>query len=125
MVIMAAPDDRPMMAQPNVFRDQLALAHPGLGHVVWEPELGSHQGAPSIEIGDLGFGRPGVGRFVRIFNVLLPGDHPSHARFGVPEDYEPLMFHEKYHIECDDLDPCNYCSLGISGVPSSGGFNPG
>jgi hypothetical protein len=103
---------------------QLALAHPSLGRALWFPQLGIHQGTPSIEIGDLGYVRPGNGGFERVFNVLLPGDHPSHAWFGVPEDYKPLVLHEKDHIECEDLDPHNYCSLGISGVPSSGGASP-
>ena len=58
-------------------------------------------------------------RFLRIFNVLLPGNHPS-QNFGVPDNYEPLQLREQDHIDSEILSPSNFCSHGIFGVPPGG-----
>ena len=99
----------------ETFRDQLAIAHPGLGHALWEPQPPID--FPPAEIGDVGF--MFMHRFLHIFNVLLPGNHPSQL-FGVPENYEPLQLHEQDHIDSETLSPSNFCSHGIFGVPLGG-----
>jgi hypothetical protein len=108
------------MAEFNVFRDELAITYPGLGHALWDPHPGSL--SPPVEIGDVGFVKDG--RFSRLFNALLPGDHPSHATFGVPENYEPLQLREQDHIDRGALSPGIFSSYGLptdgSGVLESG-----
>lgn len=70
----------------DTFRETLAISHPGYGHALWEP---SPQGLyDAVEVGDVGFIRDGY--FHRLFNISLPGDHPSHQIFGVPECHRPL-----------------------------------
>ena len=74
------------LAHYDVYCEEIAKAYPGFGHALWEPGPGeqNHQ----VEVGDVGFIREG--QFNRLFNVLLPGEHESHERFGVPEGHEPL-----------------------------------
>lgn len=67
----------------DTFREELAKAYPAFGHALREPDPGEY---PSVEVGDVGFVREG--QFHRLFNVLLPEDHVSHERFGVPEGHE-------------------------------------
>lgn len=103
----------------DIFRDQLAIAHPGLGHALQDPRPGD--GFPPAEIGDVGY--VVRGHFLRIFNALLPGNHPSQL-FGVPENYEPLQLHERNHIDSETLPPSNFCSHGIIGVPEVADSGP-
>ena len=63
------------MADFDVFRDELAITYPGLGYALWLPRPQTNH--PLVEIGDVGFVWEGT--FVRLFNALLPRDHPSHA----------------------------------------------
>ncbi|KAF8263073.1 hypothetical protein EI94DRAFT_626048 [Lactarius quietus] len=77
--------DSPAMAHFDTFRDQIAIAHPAFGHALWEPDPGEF---PAVEVGDVGFVRDG--KFHRLFNALLPADHPSNESRGVPEHHEPL-----------------------------------
>ena len=70
----------------HIFRDTLAIKYPDCGHALWKPSPGELYDA--VEVGDVGFIRDGC--FRRLFNVFLPGDHPSHQRFGVPENHQQL-----------------------------------
>lgn len=97
------------MAQSDVFRDELAITYPGLGYAMWAPQPATDE--PPVEIGDVGF--VWDGNFIRLFNALLPGDHPSHARFGVPENYEPLQLREQDHIDRGTLAPGVFSSYGL------------
>ena len=72
------------MAHYGVFRQELATAYPTYGNALWEPDPGGQY--DSVEVGDVGFIRRGY--FQRLFNVLLPKDHPSHS--FVPEDHQQL-----------------------------------
>jgi len=70
----------------DTFRVALAWKYPNCGHALWEPSPGGLY--DSVEVGDVGFIRKGC--FHRLFNVFLPGDHPSHQNFGVPESHQQL-----------------------------------
>jgi hypothetical protein len=109
---------RDYILESQVYRDQLALAHPGLGHALWHPQQGFEGPILPIEIGDLGLVRPISGQFVRLCNILLPGDQ-TQASFGLPENYEPLQLIKEDHIDRETLNPHNFCSLGISGVSTA------
>ncbi len=104
------------MAHYDTFRNQLAIAHPAFGHALWEPDPGEHY-PPGVQVGDVGFIRQG--KFHRLFNALLPQNHPSHERFGVPEYHEALQPSILNHIDVGILHPSNICSNGIT-VPSGG-----
>ncbi|KAI0285674.1 hypothetical protein BC826DRAFT_112948 [Russula brevipes] len=75
------PVDQPF----NVYREQLSSHY--LGLALWDPAPN-----PSINdrvsIGDVGFVREGV--FLRMFNVILPHNHPSNKKIGEPDHYDPL-----------------------------------
>ena len=43
-----------------------------------------------VSIGDVGYLHPSEGTFIRLFNVILPWDHPSNGKLGKPEYYESL-----------------------------------
>ena len=97
----------------NTFRDQLVIAHPAFGYALWEPDPGGLY--PPVAIGDVGYIREG--KFHRLFNALLPGDHPSHQ--NVPDDHEPLRLIMSNHVDRGILHPNQFCSSGVRS--SSGG----
>ncbi|KAI0295806.1 hypothetical protein BC826DRAFT_1007718 [Russula brevipes] len=78
----------------DTFRETLAAKYPNCGYALWEPSPGGLYDA--VEVGDVGFIREGC--FHRLFNVLLPGDHPSHQNFGVPECHQQLHLNAPNHI---------------------------
>jgi hypothetical protein len=97
------------MAHYDVFREQLGIQYPKYGHALWEPSPG--QLYSPVEVGDVGYVRDG--KFHRLFNALLPEDHPSHCRFGVPEYHEPLTPNRLEHIDTGTLSANHYCSRGV------------
>ncbi|KAH9989072.1 hypothetical protein BJV74DRAFT_838710 [Russula compacta] len=105
------------MAHYHIFRQELAIKYPAYGHALWEPSPGNLY--PTVEIGDVGFIRQG--KFHRLFNALLPGDHPSHQNFGVPEHYEPLQLNMPWHVDTGMLSPNNFRSVGVMAVSSGDG----
>ena len=104
------------MAHYNIFHQQLAVTFAAYGHALWEPRPGEFY--PTVEVGDVGFIREG--KFHRLFNTLLPANHPSHQRFGVPEHYEPLRVNISPHIDTGILSPNNFHSADVK-VGSVGG----
>ena len=70
-----------------------------------------------MEIGDVGYIRQG--KFRRLFNVLLPANHPSHQNFSVPEYHEPLTLNRRNHIDVGTLRPHNFFSISVSLGPDS------
>jgi hypothetical protein len=103
------------MAHYDIFRQELATKYPAYGHALWEPSPGVLY--PPVEIGDVGFIRQG--KFHRLFNALLPADHPSHQNFGVPEHHEALQLNISQHIDTGTLSPNNFRSIEVM-VTSSG-----
>jgi hypothetical protein len=82
----------------RVYRDRLtALSH---GLALWNPDppkrnLGGNTYLTEkiydkVSIGDVGYLFKGT--FIRLFNVMLPWDHPLNRTIGYPEPYEPLDF---------------------------------
>jgi len=70
----------------NIYRGQLSSLYHGLA--LWQPHpIGNIYNR--LSIGDVGFVREGV--FYRMFNVTLPWDHPSNARFGELTPYKTLV----------------------------------
>ena len=94
----------------DIFRGQLAIKYPAYGHALWEPRPGT--GHERVEIGDVGFIREG--QFHRLFNALLPEDHPSHHEFGVPPCHELLVPSVSNHINTSALSRNHYCSAEIT-----------
>ncbi|KAI9435119.1 hypothetical protein H4582DRAFT_704429 [Lactarius indigo] len=105
------------MAHYDIFRDQLGIKYPAFGHALWEPSPGRLYSP--VEVGDVGFIREG--KFHRLFNALLPADHQSHERFGVPEHHEPLLPGVADHIDSGTLTPYDFCSYGVT--VASGGLD--
>ena len=103
------------MADYDIFREQLAIKYPSYGHALWEPSPRNPD--RPVQVGDVGFIRRG--KFHRLFNALLPEDHPSHE-FGVPEHYETLVPTLMYHLDTGSLSRNNYCSAGVSTRPDPG-----
>ena len=92
----------------DIYREELAIRYPLYGHALWEPGPGGRY--TSVEVGDVGFIRQGY--FHRLFNILLPEDHPSHQD-GVPEHHEPLILGMTSRIDTGTLQPTNLCSYGV------------
>ena len=107
------------MAHYNTFRDQIAIAHPAYGYALWESDPGEQY--PPVAVGDVGYIREG--KFRRLFNALLPANHQSHQRFGVPDGHVPLQLSTPDHVDHATLDPNNFCSHGV--ISQSGGSEQG
>ena len=96
------------MAHYDIFRGQLANTYPAYGHALWDPSPATLDSP--MQVGDVGFIREG--RFHRLFNALLPADHPSHE-LGVPEYHEPLIPKLTKHIRHGTLSRGHYHSAWI------------
>lgn len=107
------------LAHYDTFRVQLANTHSAFGHALWEPDPG--EDFPPVEVGDVGFIRQG--NFHRLFNALLPEDHPSHDTFGVPENHDLLQPSTSNHINRGTLHPNNFCSYGVNVSSGESNFN--
>jgi hypothetical protein len=105
------------MAHYDTFREEIALSFCAYGHALWEPSPGELY--DPVAIGDVGFIR--AGKFHRIFNALLPHDHPSHGNFGTPDGHEPLQLGIERHIDTGVLSPNDFYSGAVGVV--SGGLN--
>ena len=105
------------MAHYNTFREELALNFSAYGHALWDPSPGELY--DPVAIGDVGYIREG--KFHRIFNVLLPEDHPSQAKLHTPEHHEPLRLRIESHVDIGVLDPNDFYSGQVKMV--SGGLN--
>jgi hypothetical protein len=98
------------MAHYDIFREQLAITFPGYGHALWEPSSGDFY--HFVEVGDVGYIIQG--RFHRLFNILLPENHPSHKNFGVPDYHKPFKPNVSKHLISGVLCPDNFCSAGVT-----------
>ena len=97
------------MAHYDIYRDQLADTYPAFGHALWEPSLDGEHGP--VKFGDVGYTRQG--KFHRLFNALLPTDHPSHRGIPLPEYHEPLVPNVSDHIDTGILKPDHYCPVDV------------
>jgi hypothetical protein len=96
-----------------VYRTQLASIHHG--HALYEP-------APDLSYDQVRVGDVGIvlqGRFVRMYNALLPADHPSQG-YGVPLDFTPLDIGPFENIRSLTLPPADYCSGSVTAVKDRG-----
>ncbi|KAI9452571.1 hypothetical protein BJY52DRAFT_907300 [Lactarius psammicola] len=103
------------MSHYDIFRHHLLITAPAYGHALWDPNPGNLY--PAVEVGDVGYIRGG--KFCRLFNVLLPANHPSHHNFGVPEYHEQLTLNIENHIDVGSLSPHNFSSKGVTLGPES------
>jgi len=102
----------------NIFREELAIKYPVLGHALWKPSPGGHYAA--VQVGDVGFTHQGY--FHRLFNILLPADHESH-RGGVPPNHEPLTLRTSTPATyTGTLQPNHLRSKGVSDVSDTNGI---
>ncbi len=92
----------------DIYREELARKSPVFGHALWEPNPGGRYTA--VEIGDVGFIREGY--FHRLFNILLPKDHPSHQD-GAPQQHEPLVLRIRSPTNTATLQANNLRSNGV------------
>ena len=74
-------DDTPS----NVYRDQLSALSRGIA--LWNPNPPKDI-YNNVSIGDVGYLQEGT--FIRMFNVMLPWDHPSNKTLGNPTPFESL-----------------------------------
>ena len=97
----------------DIYRDQLSITHPSFGHALWNPAPEGVFGP--VKVGDVGYVREG--RFIRLFNALLPADDPSHKQTPLPVYHEPLTPNNPDHIARGTLKPNRLCSTGVNIVP--------
>jgi hypothetical protein len=92
-----------------VYRNQLSsLSH---GCALWDPTP-TKEVYDRVSIGDVGYLHEGA--FIRMFNVLLPWDHPSNGKFGKPEYYEPLYMGQFTNTLERQFDRIDHYSRSVS-----------
>ena len=92
-----------------VYRDQLsALSH---GIALWNPNPPKRI-YNNVSIGDVGYLKEGT--FIRMFNVMLPWDHPSNRTIGNPESYESLNCGPLANIMGGDFSRVEHYSRYVS-----------
>ena len=104
----------PIETPSNIYCDQLsALSH---GIALWTglPKIMIYDNA---SIGDVGYLQEGT--FIRMFNVMLPWDHPSNSVFGDPEPYESLDCGPISTLE-GDFDRVDHYSRYVSAETNAG-----
>ncbi|KAI5982440.1 hypothetical protein EDD15DRAFT_2147247, partial [Pisolithus albus] len=71
----------------------LVHAEPERGYPLWFPEpsvrLPPAYLREGVRIGDVGIVTPN-GNFDVFFNICLPGNHPLHHRYGVPDGFRQI-----------------------------------
>ncbi|KAI0245967.1 hypothetical protein BJV78DRAFT_1258694 [Lactifluus subvellereus] len=87
-----------------------SIKYPAHGHTLWEPNPGESYSA--VEVGNVGYIHEGKSH--RLFNALLPAEHPSHQRFGVLEYHEPLKPNVSKHADSGILSPNDFHSAGVT-----------
>jgi hypothetical protein len=98
-----------MFKPHQVYGIQLSVPH--FGYPLWEPDPA--QRYDQVSIGDIGY--LNEGSFIRMFNVLLPWDHPSNQTFCQPEPYIPLELGPS-GIRESRFNRGNYYSSGVTPV---------
>ena len=71
-----------------------------------------HRQPGQVSIGDVGYLDNGA--FMRMFNVMLPWDHPSNGNLGKPEPYESLDCSPFTNIMERHLDRTEYYSSRVT-----------
>ena len=94
----------------DIFRHHLWATAPSYGHALWEPDPGNLYHA--VEVGDVG--HISKGKFYRLFNALLPEEHPSHGDIGVPDHYEQLTLDTQDHITVGIENTDNFFSTAVT-----------
>lgn len=110
----------PVLDPPfDVYRKHLSFLFQGFA--LWRPSpVGNIYNR--VSIGDVGYIDEGA--FIRMFNVLLPADDPSHMNFGVPEYHEPLIFNHPQYIRRTSFDTVDYCSSSVFRGQSASSASP-
>jgi hypothetical protein len=99
----------------TIYRDQLtALSH---GLALWNPDPPTNI-YHSVSIGDVGYLQDG--RFIRMFNVMLPWDHPSNRMLGNPEYYDSLDWGPFVNTITAEFDKVDHYSRLVSAEPNAG-----
>ncbi|KAF8269501.1 hypothetical protein EI94DRAFT_1725182 [Lactarius quietus] len=95
-----------MAAHYDTYRDQLAnLYH---GHALWQPDPSGLYA--QVGVGDVGCVKQG--HFLRMFNALLPANHPTQT-YGVPDGFVPLNMGPFQNIRTLNLNQGDYCSSSV------------
>src|SRR5258707_9405588 len=92
----------------DIYREELAIKYPAYGHALWDPNPGGRYTA--VDIGDVGFIREAS--FHRLFNILLPKDHPSHQN-RAPQQHKPLVPNIRPHTRAATFQGNNFRSNGV------------
>jgi hypothetical protein len=107
----------PMPIDPtfNVYQDRLSDLYHGVA--LWNP-YPSKNVYNQVSIGDVGYLREGA--FIRMFNVMLPWDHPSNRTLGHPEPYESLYCGPFANARSSHFGSVEYYSRCVSAGTNDG-----
>ena len=97
----------------DIYRDRLAAKYPAFGHALLNPS--PEVGQDPVKIGDVGYVHKG--KFIRLFNALLPASVAFPEGTRQPEYYEPLVLDVPNPISTSTVRPHQYCSAGVNAIP--------
>ena len=99
----------------TVYRDQLTGLFHGLP--LWNPDPPKNI-YNNVSIGDVGYMHEGT--FIRMFNVMLPWNHPSNGLIGNPEYYDPLDWGPFANTIEAHFDKVNHYSRSVTQETNAG-----
>ena len=102
----------------DVYREELSGPYSlRQGVALWDPKP-PKEFYDKVSIGDVGYLQEGI--FIRMFNVMLPWDHPSNNKLGDLEFYEPLDQSAFVRIIKWQFDRVEHYSRSVSKSAESG-----
>ena len=119
--IVISPWDIPIVEPFNVYQEQLSSKYHGLA--LWNPNPAANlYDSARVSIGDVGY--LCEGEFIRMFNVMLPWNHPSNKKLGEPDPF--MSLEDSFdNVRSSEFDQAEYHSPQVSKVENAGNARAG
>ena len=101
----------------KVYREQLTSQYHGVA--LWNPNpVANLYDSARVSIGDVGY--LFEGDFIRMFNVILPWDHPSNRKLGEPDSFRSLEQDSFVDVRSSESHQVEHNSPQVSKVEIAG-----
>ena len=101
----------------KVYREQLTSQYHGVA--LWNPNPAANLfDSVRVSIGDVG--NLSKGEFIRMFNVILPWNHPLNRKFGELDPFGSLEQDNSVNVRRSELHQVEYHSPQVSKVENTG-----
>ena len=101
----------------NIYREQLTSKYHGVA--LWNPNPAANlYDSARVSIGDVGY--LCEGDFIRMFNVILPWNHPSNRKLGEPDVFRSLEQDNFVNVRSSESHQVEHYSPQVSKVENAG-----